>query len=134
MRLSACSSLRRARTWGGMMTSSGFVLARSFCQWRQTKYEARAMPSAPSTHQSQNQPLGISTGALMSRMSAASEFVAALLVVEDGAGTMTAEEFVFIVIRDGGAFPAFQKICPARWRKAGPCAVEWSRCWPRGTI
>ena len=86
-------------------------------------------------HQNQNQPLGISMGALMSRMSAAaSELVAALLVADDGAGTMIAEEFVFIVSRDVGVFPAFQRICPARWRKAGRFAIEWSRCSLRGTI
>src|SRR6266700_2862533 len=79
--------------------------------------KTRATPSAPSMHPSQNQPLGISTGALISRMSAAArELVARLLVADDGAGRMTAEVFVFIFIHDDGAFPAFQKIGPARWR------------------
>src|SRR6266542_2407369 len=135
MRASACSSLRRALTWGGMTSSSGSGLVRCFRQYRHAIYEARAMPSPPSPHQNQNQPLGISMGALMSRMSAAaSEFVAALLVADDGAGTMIAEEFVFIVNGAGAAFPAFQRTCPARWRKAGRFAVEWSRCSLRGII
>src|SRR5881394_3122849 len=101
MRPSACSSFRRARTWGGMMSSTVLGLARCFRQYRQARKETAATAKAPTAHQSQNQPPGISTGALMSRMSgAASELVATLLVADDGAGMMTAEEFVFIFIRD----------------------------------
>ena len=88
------------------------------------------------THQNQNQPLGISTGALMSRMSPLKAFVPALLVAEDRAGMMTAEELVFIymVIHDDGAFPVFQKISPARRRRAGLFATGSSRFARRETV
>src|SRR5881628_658161 len=52
---------------------------------------------APNVHQSQAPLLGMLTGPLISRMSPPSKaFVAALLVVEDDVGMMTADELVFI--------------------------------------
>src|SRR5947208_11069436 len=112
-----------------MMTSSAWGLARRFCQKRQAKQEKAAAASAPATHQNQNQPLGISTGALMSRMSPLKAFVPAVLVAEDGTGMMTAEELVviYITIHDDAAFPVFQKIFPARRRRAGVFATGSSR-------
>src|SRR5438034_6161746 len=117
MNSSASWSLRRARSWGGTMTSGVGGFARCFCQYRQANQDKAAAPNPPNTHQSQNQPLGISTGALMSRMSsAASELVPALLVPEAGVGRIRALELVFIFIHDGGASPAFQKISLVRRR------------------
>ena len=84
------------------MTSGAWGLERCFRQYRQAKHDKAATASAPSAHQSQSHRLGISSGALMSRMSpAASEFVVALLVPADGAGMSTAAELVFIGRRGG---------------------------------
>src|SRR6266511_3280498 len=93
---SACCNLRRARSWGGRTAWRAAGLARCLRQKRRAKYDTAATANAPSTLQSQNQPDGISTGALMSRMSPADAFVPTPLVAEDGAGMMTADELVFI--------------------------------------
>src|SRR2546430_5348679 len=119
-----------------MMTSCVWGLARRFCQKRQAKQEKAAAARTPVTHQNQNQPLGISTGALMSRMSPLKAFVPAVLVAEEGARMMTAEElvFIYIAIHDDGAFPVSQRISPARRRKAGLFATGSSRFALRETV
>src|SRR2546423_6241328 len=94
MSASARSSFRLARTWGGMRTSGAAGRARRFCQWCQAKQDKAATPNAVSRQQSQNQPPGISTGALMSRISPVNALVAALWVA--AGGTIRAEELVFI--------------------------------------
>src|SRR5438034_3023864 len=87
---------------------------------------------AANVHPSPAQLFGMRTGPLMSRMSSPSKaFVAALLVAEDGAGRITADELDFI--RGVVVSPGFQKNGPARRRRDGPCATGWNRCARRGT-
>src|SRR5712664_4168441 len=85
---SAACSLSLARTWGGAggRTDAATCLRRQLTKAQPT---IARMAAAARVHQSQAQPLGISTGGLMARIS----FVRA---TGDGGGTISAELFVII--------------------------------------
>src|SRR5437762_13212608 len=83
MSASAACSLCFARTWGGITGTNGGC-ARFRRNQTRASVTAVTTTSAPSTHHTQAQELGISTGGLMARM----PFVAA---TGEGDGTRMAE-------------------------------------------
>src|SRR5271165_2006141 len=129
----ACASFCFARTCAGM-TGAGASSALFFSQWRQAQYTSAAVAKPARTHNTQAQPLGISTGGLMSRKAfvADPERVEAALVrdvliipgnhVANRAGLTLA----------ASAFHGFQRTGPARRRMADRCGVESRRCRPSG--
>src|SRR5690242_14864271 len=116
-----------ARTCGGITGTTAACIRRSV-QYCQARYATAASSKMPSTHNAHTQPVGISTGGLISRRALVETHAEDALI---GMEFVTAIKTLFI--HECGASPWFRKTGSIQPHKDDPFAIE-SRQYPPSEI